>query len=118
MPIPFIMPKMDMDQEEAFIGQWLKKEGDHVEKGETVIIIETDKITSEVRLQRLALWHGYFIMRMNQRQSLISLHISSKMEKQKPIYLNKKTRIWSKLVSKRKTLLLDRIIELSQPQLP
>lgn len=48
MPIPFIMPKMDMDQEEAFIGQWLKKEGDHVEKGETVIIIETDKITSEV----------------------------------------------------------------------
>jgi len=48
MPIPLIMPKMDMDQEEVFIDQWLKKEGDHVEKGETVIIIETDKITSEV----------------------------------------------------------------------
>ena len=48
MPIPFIMPKMDMDQEEVFIDQWLKNEGDHVERGETVIIIETDKITSEV----------------------------------------------------------------------
>ncbi len=35
------------DQEEAFIGQWLKKEGDHVEKGETVIIIETDKLQAK-----------------------------------------------------------------------
>jgi pyruvate dehydrogenase E2 component (dihydrolipoamide acetyltransferase) len=42
------MPKMDMDQEEVYIDQWLKKEGDIIEKGETVIIIETDKITSEV----------------------------------------------------------------------
>ncbi len=48
MPIPFIMPKMDMDQEEVFIDQWLKKEGDFIEKGEPVIIVETDKITSEV----------------------------------------------------------------------
>jgi pyruvate dehydrogenase E2 component (dihydrolipoamide acetyltransferase) len=42
------MPKMDMDQEEVVIDQWLKKEGDTVEKGEPVIIVETDKITSEV----------------------------------------------------------------------
>lgn len=48
MPIPFIMPKMDMDQEEVFIDQWLKKEGEFIEKGEPVIIVETDKITSEV----------------------------------------------------------------------
>lgn len=48
MPIPFIMPKMDMDQEEVVIDQWLKKEGDTVEKGDVVIIVETDKITSEI----------------------------------------------------------------------
>jgi pyruvate dehydrogenase E2 component (dihydrolipoamide acetyltransferase) len=42
------MPKMDMDQESVYINEWLKKEGDTVEKGEPVIIIETDKITSEV----------------------------------------------------------------------
>lgn len=48
MPIPFILPKMDMDQTEVFIDQWLKNEGDLIEKGETVIIVETDKITSEV----------------------------------------------------------------------
>jgi len=48
MPTPFIMPKMDMDQETVTIIEWLKKEGDKVEKGEPVIVIETDKITSEV----------------------------------------------------------------------
>ena len=48
MPTPFIMPKMDMDQEAVIINEWLKQEGDSVEKGEPVIVIETDKITSEV----------------------------------------------------------------------
>lgn len=48
MPTPFIMPKMDMDQETVVINEWLKNEGDQVEKGEPVIVIETDKITSEV----------------------------------------------------------------------
>lgn len=48
MPTAFIMPKMDMDQETVHINEWLKKEGDTVEKGEPVIVIETDKITSEV----------------------------------------------------------------------
>jgi pyruvate dehydrogenase E2 component (dihydrolipoamide acetyltransferase) len=48
MPTPFIMPKMDMDQETVTINEWLKKEGDQVEKGEPVVVIETDKITSVV----------------------------------------------------------------------
>lgn len=48
MPVPFIIPKMDMDQESVVIAQWLKKEGDYVNKGEVVILVETDKITSEV----------------------------------------------------------------------
>ncbi len=32
MPIPFILPKMDMDQTEVFIDQWLKNEGDSLKK--------------------------------------------------------------------------------------
>ncbi len=48
MPTPFIMPKMDMDQETVTINEWLKKEGETVEKGEPVVVIETDKITSDV----------------------------------------------------------------------
>ena len=48
MPTPFIMPKMDMDQESVVIIEWLKTEGDVVEKGETVVVVETDKVTSEV----------------------------------------------------------------------
>lgn len=48
MPTPFIMPKMDMDQEVVTIMRWLKKEGDSIEKGEPVIEVETDKIASEI----------------------------------------------------------------------
>jgi len=48
MPTPFIMPKMDMDQEVVTIISWLKNEGDWVEKGESVIEVETDKIVSEI----------------------------------------------------------------------
>jgi len=48
IPTPFIMPKMDMDQETVTINEWLKKEGDAIQKGEPVLVIETDKITSEV----------------------------------------------------------------------
>ncbi|RPI84640.1 MAG: 2-oxo acid dehydrogenase subunit E2 [Chloroflexi bacterium] len=48
MPIPFIMPKFDMDQEKAVIGSWLKKEGDLVQADEAVLVVETDKIAIEV----------------------------------------------------------------------
>lgn len=48
MPIPFIMPKMDMDQESVTITEWLKQEGETITKGEPVIVVETDKLTSEI----------------------------------------------------------------------
>ncbi|NVM03840.1 MAG: 2-oxo acid dehydrogenase subunit E2 [Candidatus Helarchaeota archaeon] len=43
-----IMPKLGMTMEEGTIIQWLKKEGDTVEKGEKILEIETDKVTIEV----------------------------------------------------------------------
>ncbi len=43
-----IMPKFGMDQEEGTVAQWLKQEGDAVEKGEVILEVETDKINMEV----------------------------------------------------------------------
>ena len=48
MPTPFIMPKFDMDQENATIVEWLKNEGDHVDLDESVLTVETDKVAIEV----------------------------------------------------------------------
>lgn len=48
MPIPFIMPKFDMDQEKATIISWAKKEGDPVKFEETVLTVETDKVAIDV----------------------------------------------------------------------
>jgi pyruvate dehydrogenase E2 component (dihydrolipoamide acetyltransferase) len=48
MATPVIMPKMEMSQEAATVVQWLKREGDPVERGEPLLIIETDKVTMEV----------------------------------------------------------------------
>ncbi len=43
-----IMPKFEMAQEEATIIQWLKQEGDLIEKGEPILEVETDKVNMEV----------------------------------------------------------------------
>ena len=43
-----IMPQMGLTMEEGKIVEWIKKEGDRVEKGEPLFQIETDKVTLEV----------------------------------------------------------------------
>jgi len=48
MPIPFIMPKFDMDQENATVVEWLKDEGEYIELDEAVLTVETDKVAIEV----------------------------------------------------------------------
>lgn len=48
MPIPFIMPKFDMDQERATIISWSKKEGDLVKFEESVLTVETEKVAIDV----------------------------------------------------------------------
>ena len=48
MPVPFIMPKFDMDQEKATIVSWTKKEGEFVKFDEEVLVVETDKVAIEV----------------------------------------------------------------------
>ena len=48
MPVPFIMPKFDMDQEKATIISWCKKEGDFVKFEESVLTVETEKVAIDV----------------------------------------------------------------------
>ena len=48
MPVPFIMPKFDMDQEKATINSWCKHEGDFVRFDETVLTVETEKVAIDV----------------------------------------------------------------------
>jgi len=43
-----IMPKLEMAQETGKIVSWQKKEGERVEKGESLFTIETDKVTIDI----------------------------------------------------------------------
>lgn len=43
-----IMPVLGLTMEKGKITRWLKKEGEHVEKGEPLFEVETDKVTMEV----------------------------------------------------------------------
>lgn len=42
------MPKLDQDMESGGVTEWLRAVGDTVEKGEPIVVIETDKVTNEV----------------------------------------------------------------------
>jgi pyruvate dehydrogenase E2 component (dihydrolipoamide acetyltransferase) len=48
MATPVIMPKFGMAQEEGTIIHWLKQEGEHVEKGDVLLEVQTDKVDMEV----------------------------------------------------------------------
>lgn len=42
------LPKLTWTMEEGSIGEWLKREGERVQKGEPICIIETEKTTDEI----------------------------------------------------------------------
>jgi len=48
MAIEMIMPKVDMDQETGTVVEWLKTDGQEVKEGETILVIETEKIAIDV----------------------------------------------------------------------
>ena len=48
MAVEFLMPKFGEVMEEGKLIEWIKKEGDAVEKGEVVLEIETDKANTDV----------------------------------------------------------------------
>ncbi len=42
------MPKLGLTMNEGTVSEWRKKEGDHVERGEILLVVATDKLTFEV----------------------------------------------------------------------
>jgi pyruvate dehydrogenase E2 component (dihydrolipoamide acetyltransferase) len=48
MPTDVIMPALELAQESGKVLRWLKAPGDRVDKGEPIVEIETDKITTEI----------------------------------------------------------------------
>ncbi len=48
MATEVIMPKVDMVMETGTFVEWLKKEGEHVNKGDPLFVIETDKAAIEM----------------------------------------------------------------------
>jgi pyruvate dehydrogenase E2 component (dihydrolipoamide acetyltransferase) len=48
MPAEIIMPKLGMSMEEGTVVEWLKKKGDPVKKGESVVVISSDKIEKDI----------------------------------------------------------------------
>ena len=48
MAVELLMPKFGEVMEEGKLIEWIKKEGDAVEKGEVVLEIETDKANTDV----------------------------------------------------------------------
>jgi pyruvate dehydrogenase E2 component (dihydrolipoamide acetyltransferase) len=61
MATDVIMPKVDMDQETGTVRQWLKKEGDAVKQGETILEIETDKVAIEVEAPASGILSGILV---------------------------------------------------------
>jgi len=52
MPIEITMPKLSDTMEEGTILRWLKHEGDHIEKGDALAEVETDKADMELEADR------------------------------------------------------------------
>src|SRR5205809_3265388 len=48
MPTNVIMPALEMAQETGKVLRWIKSPGDRVVKGESIVEIETDKVTVEI----------------------------------------------------------------------
>jgi len=48
MPTNVIMPALEMAQETGKVLRWIKSPGDRVRKGESIVEIETDKVTVEI----------------------------------------------------------------------
>ena len=46
--VPIYMPKFGMTMEEGLIVEWLVAEGDSVAEGDGIVVIETEKVSTEI----------------------------------------------------------------------
>jgi len=58
MATEVIMPKVDMDQDTGTVVDWIKKDGDEVQQGEAILVIETAKVAIEVEAPATGILQG------------------------------------------------------------
>ena len=58
MSVEIVVPQLGESIVEATVGQWLKREGDQVAAGETVVSLETDKVNMEVAAPQAGVLQG------------------------------------------------------------
>ncbi|MFS8532204.1 biotin/lipoyl-containing protein, partial [Sphaerobacter thermophilus] len=52
MPVEIRVPQLGESVVDAVVGTWLKKEGDPVQVGETLVELETDKVNVEITAEQ------------------------------------------------------------------
>ncbi|MCP4023162.1 MAG: biotin/lipoyl-binding protein [Desulfobacteraceae bacterium] len=55
MPVEIVMPKLGLTMTEGLIIEWKVKEGDSVNKGDILFVLETEKVTFEVEVPETAI---------------------------------------------------------------
>ena len=55
------MPKLGFDMAEGKLGEWVRKAGDAVTQGETIVLVETDKASVEVPVFRSGVLHKILV---------------------------------------------------------
>ena len=51
MPTEVVMPKLGLNMSEGRLLEWLRKEGDLIQRGDPLFVVETDKVTTESEAQ-------------------------------------------------------------------
>ncbi len=49
MKVEIVMPKLGLTMETGIIREWVKKPGEHVEEGDTLAVVESEKLTGEIK---------------------------------------------------------------------
>jgi pyruvate dehydrogenase E2 component (dihydrolipoamide acetyltransferase) len=60
MPIDILVPPLSQTMDSLLIVEWVKRPGDQVTKGETLLLVETDKATLEVESPASGILHEVF----------------------------------------------------------
>lgn len=59
MAVEVYVPKMSDHMEEAVFLEWLVKEGDHVDSGQPILSVETDKVDAEIEAPASGFLKGF-----------------------------------------------------------
>ena len=57
MAIDYVMPKLAMAMNEGTVNEWLVKEGEYIEEGAAIAVVETEKVSYDVESPRSGYLH-------------------------------------------------------------